>query len=153
MIWSSRCALVLQKWNLSRPKLWYATVKLFHWYHSEPQLTFKWQYRIKELTDYSLSGKESTCRRHRRLRFDPWVWKIPCRRKWQLTSVFLPGKILWTEEPGALQSIGSKRDNWACTHILDYSHLSIKTFSTLHYVRRESHKGGGGEKTELGRRD
>ena len=31
------------------------------------------------------SGKESTCpcRRHRRCGFDPFVWKIPWRRKWQ----------------------------------------------------------------------
>ena len=26
------------------------------------------------------------------IRFDPWVRKIPWRRKWQLTPVFLPGK-------------------------------------------------------------
>ena len=41
-----------------------------------------------------LSGKASTCqcRRHRRCRFDPWVQKIPWRRKWQPTPVFLPGK-------------------------------------------------------------
>jgi len=41
-----------------------------------------------------LSGKESTCqcRRHRRNRFHPWVWKTPWRRKWQPTSVLLPGK-------------------------------------------------------------
>ena len=40
------------------------------------------------------SGKEHTCqcRRHKRHRFDPWVWKIPWRRKWQPTPVFLPGK-------------------------------------------------------------
>ena len=25
-------------------------------------------------------------------RFDPWVGKIPCRRAWQLTPVFLPGE-------------------------------------------------------------
>ena len=25
--------------------------------------------------------------------FDPWVEKIPWRRKWQLTPVFLPGKF------------------------------------------------------------
>ena len=31
-------------------------------------------------------------RRHRRCGFDPWVWKIPWRRKWQPTPVFLPGK-------------------------------------------------------------
>ena len=41
------------------------------------------------------SGKESTCqsRRCRRRGFDPWVRKIPCRRKWQPTPVFLPEKF------------------------------------------------------------
>ena len=29
-------------------------------------------------------------RRHKRLSFDPWVGKIPWRRKWQLTIVSLP---------------------------------------------------------------
>ena len=38
-----------------------------------------------------LSGKESTCQ-YRRCQFNPWVGKIPWRRKWQLTPVFLPGK-------------------------------------------------------------
>ena len=40
------------------------------------------------------SGKEPTChcRRCRRPRFDLWVGKIPCRREWQPTPVFLPGK-------------------------------------------------------------
>ena len=32
----------------------------------------------------------SQCRRHR---FDPWVGKIPWRRKWQPTPVFLPGEL------------------------------------------------------------
>ena len=31
--------------------------------------------------------------RHRRHRFDPWVRKILCRRKWQPTPVFLPEKF------------------------------------------------------------
>ena len=38
-----------------------------------------------------LSGKESTCQ-CRRCRFDPWVGKIPWRRKWQPALVFLPGE-------------------------------------------------------------
>ena len=38
-----------------------------------------------------LSGKESTCQ-CRRCGFDPWVGKIPWRRKCQPTPVFLPGK-------------------------------------------------------------
>ena len=38
------------------------------------------------------SGNESTCQ-CRRCQFDPWVGKIPWRRKWQPTPVFLPGKF------------------------------------------------------------
>ena len=38
-----------------------------------------------------LSGKASTCR-CRRHRFDPWIRKVPWRRKWKPTPVFLPGK-------------------------------------------------------------
>ena len=41
------------------------------------------------------TGKESTCQRRRHMRhgFDPWVRKMPWRRAWQPTSVFLPGKF------------------------------------------------------------
>ena len=41
-----------------------------------------------------LSGKESTRQRRscRRPGFDPWVRKIPWRRKWQSTPVFWPGE-------------------------------------------------------------
>ena len=40
------------------------------------------------------SGKEPTCqcRRPKRHRFYPWVWKTPWRRAWQPTLVFLPGE-------------------------------------------------------------
>ena len=31
--------------------------------------------------------------RHKRNRFNPWVRKIPWRRKWQPTPIFLPGKF------------------------------------------------------------
>ena len=38
-----------------------------------------------------------------------WAGKIPWRRKWQPTPVFLPGESPWTEKPGGLQSIGLQR--------------------------------------------
>ena len=38
-----------------------------------------------------LSGKESACQ-CRRHRSHPWVGKVPWRRKWQPTPLFLPGK-------------------------------------------------------------
>ena len=44
------------------------------------------------------------CRRHRRCRFDPWVGKIPWRRKWQPTLVFLPGKSRGLQSMGLQKS-------------------------------------------------
>ena len=40
------------------------------------------------------SSKEPTClcRKHKRCRFNPWVEKIPWRRKWQPTPVLLTGE-------------------------------------------------------------
>ena len=40
-----------------------------------------------------ISGKEPSCqyRRCKRRGFGPWVGKIPWRRAWQPTLVFLPG--------------------------------------------------------------
>ena len=38
-----------------------------------------------------LTGKEFACQ-HRSVGFDPWVRKIPWRKTWQPTPVFLPGK-------------------------------------------------------------
>ena len=48
-------------------------------------------------------------RRHKRCRFDPWIQKIPWRRKWQPTPIFLPGepqgqRRLWTAVYGVTQS-------------------------------------------------
>ena len=40
-----------------------------------------------------LSGKEPTCQ-HKRCSFDPWAKKIPWRKKWQPTPVFL----LWKSQ-------------------------------------------------------
>ena len=50
------------------------------------------------------SGKELTCqhRRHKKCGFDPWVGKIPWRKKWQPTPVILAWRIPWTKEPGRL---------------------------------------------------
>ena len=43
----------------------------------------------------SAFGKESTCqcRRHRDSGLIPGFWKIPWKRKWHPTPVFLPGKF------------------------------------------------------------
>ena len=60
--------------------------------------------------NYKQIKQESTyqCRRHRRCRFEPWVRRIPWRRKWQPTHV-LAWETPWTEEPDGLQSMGLQR--------------------------------------------
>ena len=42
----------------------------------------------------SVSGKEPAykCRRHKRCLFNPWVGRIPWRRQWQPTPLFLPAE-------------------------------------------------------------
>ena len=46
---------------------------------------------VKRWLPWWFSGKESACQ-CRSFRFNPWVSKIPWRRKWQPTPVFLPWK-------------------------------------------------------------
>ena len=74
------------------------------------------------------SGKEPACqgKRPKRHGFHSWVGKIPWRRAWELTPVFLPGESHGQRSlAGYLQSIGSQRDrhNWsnlACMHTYIY---------------------------------
>ena len=49
------------------------------------------------------SGKEPAyqCWRHKRHRFVPWVGKIPWRRAWQPTLIFLPRESQWQRSPVA----------------------------------------------------
>ena len=54
---------------------------------------------------------DSICLQCRRLRFHPWVRKIPWRRGMATHSSILAWRIPWTEEPGGLQSMVSKRHN------------------------------------------
>ena len=43
--------------------------------------------------------------------FNPWVGKIPWRRAWQPTPVFLPGESPWTEAPWATIHRGHKESH------------------------------------------
>ena len=81
-------------------------------------------------------GKEPACqcRRHNRLRFNPWVRKIPWGIAWQPTPVFVLGESSWTKEPGGLQSIKLQRvrRNLAHTHAYTHTHTHTHTPYLLH---------------------
>ena len=57
---------------------------------------------------------------------DPWVGKIPWRRKWHPTPVFLPGENPMDEESGGLHSMGSQRagPNRATKHTESFEGLT-----------------------------
>ena len=49
--------------------------------------------------------------------------RIPWRKAWKPTPVFLPGQSPWTEEPDGpqsigLQRVGHNRSDFACTHAI-----------------------------------
>ena len=55
---------------------------------------------------YFWATREAQCSRRG---FNPWVGKIPWRRTWPPTSVFLSAESFRTEEPAGLLSMGSQR--------------------------------------------
>ena len=69
-------------------------------------------------------SRESTCQSScqcRRCRFDLWVGKIPWRRVWQPTPIFLPGKFHGQKNLGGYSPWGHKEldmTELACTHML-----------------------------------
>ena len=70
-----------------------------------------------------ISGKESACqcRRHRRCGFNPWVRKVPWRRAWQPTPVFLPERshgqrCLMGYSPWGRKEL--ETTEWLCTHTI-----------------------------------
>ena len=60
------------------------------------------------------SGKEPACqcKRDKRWGFNPRVGKIPWRRAWQPTPLFLRGESPWTEEPGGLYTVHGVSESW-----------------------------------------
>ena len=57
------------------------------------------------------------CLQCRSPRFDPWVGKIPLEKEMTIHSIILAWWLLWTEEPGGLQLMGSQ--SW--TRLSDFT--------------------------------
>ena len=80
------------------------------------------------------NGKQNTCqcRRRKRFRFNPWVGKIPWRRKWQPTLVFLPGKFhghrgLLGYSPWVRKELDTTEQLSAHTHMCTHTHTHTHT--------------------------
>ena len=64
---------------------------------------FRWAYLVAQSVKNWPTIQETTCNAEDWGLINFWVGKIPWRRKWQLTPVFLPRKS--QEEPGRVQSM------------------------------------------------
>ena len=68
-----------------------------------------------------------------RWRFDPWAGKIPCRRKWQPTPVFLPGKSHGHRSLAGYSPWGHKvSDTTELLRTLTLTHTHTHTHSHTH---------------------
>ena len=97
-----------------------------------------------------LSGKESTCQCRRR-RFNPWVGKIPWRRKWQppLSPSILAWAIPWTEKPGGLYSPWGHKESdmneeTKHTHNISQAKRHTNQHNDSSKPDLKGHKEGGG---------
>ena len=76
-------------------------------------------YRASQVVEWLKKQKKKKksiclCRKHKRLRFNPWVGKIPWSRKWQPAPVFLPGKF--HGQRSLASSTGSRRVGHSRVH-------------------------------------
>ena len=78
---------------------------------------------------------QSVCLQCGRPRFDLWVRKTPCRRKWQPSPVFLPGESHRKRSPVGYSSWGRKESDM--TERLHFLFLFVLTH--IHMLKPWSH--------------
>ena len=88
--------------------------------------TEKHSYTLQVRLFWWLSSKESASR-CRKCGFNPWVWKIPWRRKWLPTLVFLPVEFHGQRSLESYSPWGCKELNTAesLTHTHTHTHNSM----------------------------
>ena len=67
-----------------------------------------------------INVEECHCKRHKRHGFDPWVKKIPWRRAWHPTPVFLPEK---SHGQKSGRYMGSQKSRMDMTEQLNHHHM------------------------------
>ena len=99
-----------------------------------PKMTFNVPYHLARDFPGGTRGKEPACqcRRHRRRSFNPWFRKIPWKRAWKPTQVFLLGKSHGQRSLVGYSPWGHKRvkHNWATKHV----HMHSEPVKSLSHV-------------------
>ena len=96
-------------------------------------------------------GKESTCqcRKHKRSELEPWIGKIPWRRKWQPTPIFLLRTLHGQRNLVGYSPCGCKEldtTEWLRTHTHTHTHthtLKHKWLQIAKAILRKKNRAGG----------
>ena len=90
-----------------------------------PYMYYQFIYVLSGLP-WWLGGKESACQ-FRTHGFDPWVGKIPWRREWQQTPVFLPRKSQGQRRLAGYSPWGHKKSDMTATNTYTHTHIYTHT--------------------------
>ena len=121
---------------LSYCKSWTLWSRVFHllWNHEVSSEVCAWKIYAYLKSHPGLprwiTGK-AICLQRGRPGFDPWIDKIPWRRKWQRIPSVLAWEIPWTEEPGRPQFMGSQ----SCVRLTDSEQTYIQLWFYLYVCR------------------
>ena len=91
--WPDRTMQQLFEGTVETPDWWWCFLSMGH--HS-----------LRPSKVYTYNTGDAETQTHE---LDPWVKKIPWKRKWQTTPVFLPGEFHGQRSLGRLQSMGSQK--------------------------------------------
>ena len=88
----------------------------------------------------------------RRHGFDPWVGKVPWRREWQPTPLFLPGESHRQRSLASYNPWGSKESDTARTHACTRACTHTHTHSHCIHLRGTVHPvcDGGASPIQMG---
>ena len=122
-------SLLIVEWKVALQR---SESLLHYFYLDDPSLT--------EGLRQWLSSKESACQ-CRRHGFNPWVGKIPWRRKWQSIQVFLPGKFHGQRNLAGYSPWGRKElDMTEHTRTMSWSfHVEVLWLTPIPAVRTQNH--------------
>ena len=117
------------RWEAGNWNLYHKQKKLFVWKKGNYWVLLRsWASQVAQVVKNPAANAEDT---GRRCRLYPWFRKIPWRKKWQTTPVFLPGKSHGQRSLVGYSPWGCKRSDkikWLRIH----SDLEMENYSLIH---------------------
>ena len=111
---------------------------------SQSQKTNSVKYKVSSVGSTGVKESVCQCTRHKSRGFDPWVGKMPWRRNWQPTPVFLPGKSMDRGAWRAMVCGVTKSQTWLSDWTPNmYLKENLGTSLAVQWLRLHAPRAGG----------